>query len=90
MALFRIYAIDGGKDIYDIEDISKGISQMTRFHQIAEDQGIPLRTLEQVRADLAQAKQNDADKAVARLMLRHGRLTEEARNYVAQEYPEGA
>lgn len=62
----------------------------TRFHQIAEQQGIPLRTLDQVRADLAHAKTLEAgtDAAMARLMLRHGRLTIEARDYVAREYPQ--
>jgi hypothetical protein len=47
----------------------------------------PLRTLEQVREVLAQAKSTKADAALARLMLKHGRLTEEARDYVAREYP---
>jgi hypothetical protein len=60
----------------------------TWVHKAAELQGIPLRTLEQVRADLADAKTRDADEAMARLMLRQGRLTDEARNYVAREYPQ--
>ena len=47
---------------------------------------IPLRSLEQVMAALATARAANADKAMARLMLRHGRLTDEARNYVAREY----
>ena len=53
----------------------------------AERQGIPLRTLEQTREALRQAKKNKADISVARLMLRHGRLTDEARAYVAATYP---
>lgn len=58
----------------------------TRFHQIAELQGIPLRSLADVQAALAHARTLEAGtaEAMARLMLRHGRLTEEARAYVAQ------
>ena len=59
----------------------------TRFHQIAEQQNIPLRTLDQVRETLENAKHYDADREMALLMLRHGRLTDEAREYVAREYP---
>jgi hypothetical protein len=46
------------------------------------------RTLDQVKLALEQAAKVGADKSMARLMLRHGRLTEEARAYVAGEYPE--
>lgn len=62
----------------------------TKFHKIAERQGIPLRTLEDVRADLAEDHERDPEiaKAMARTMLRHGRLTDEARTYVAQQYPQ--
>jgi len=60
----------------------------TWVHKAAKQQGIPLRTREQVRADLAEAKTRDADISMARLMLRHGRLTDEAREYVAREYPQ--
>jgi hypothetical protein len=56
----------------------------TQFHHIAEQQGIPLRTLEQVRETLENAKLYDADREMALLMLRHGRLTDEAREYVAR------
>lgn len=59
----------------------------TRFHKMAEEQGIPLRTLDQVRTDLAQAKERAADEAMARLMLRHGRLTDEAILYIGDNYP---
>lgn len=45
-------------------------------------QKIPLKTLSQVREALEQAKTNGADKEMARLMLRHGRLTDEALRYV--------
>lgn len=62
----------------------------TKFHKIAEEQGIALRTLDDVRAALAtdKAKNDGTDVAMARLMLRHGRLTDEARKYVAREYPQ--
>ena len=55
---------------------------MTTWKEVAEQQGIPLRTLDQVRSDLADAKTRDADEALARVMLRHGRLTDEALQYV--------
>ena len=54
----------------------------------AEQENIPLRTLEQVKADLAQAKKNKCEEEIASLMLRHGRLTDEAHAYVAREYPQ--
>ena len=54
----------------------------TRFHQASAEAGIPLRTLEQVRAALEQAKATGSDAAMAKLMLRHGRLTDDARMYV--------
>jgi hypothetical protein len=60
----------------------------TVFHQMAERQNIPLRTLDDVRAALISAKRTKADTDMARLMLIHGRLTDEAREYVAREYPQ--
>jgi len=53
----------------------------------ADQKGIPLRTLDQVKAALAQAKKNKADAKMARLMLRHGRLTDEAILYIGDNYP---
>ena len=58
------------------------------LRQQAEAQGIPLASVWRVQEALNQAKQNRADAALARLMLRHGRLTDEARQYVLQEYPQ--
>jgi len=55
--------------------------------QYADTAGIPPRTLEQAREALACAKQTNADKALARIMLRFGRLTNEARDYIIREYP---
>jgi hypothetical protein len=57
---------------------------MKTWQRIAEERGIPLRTLEQVTAALAQAKKQNSDKAMARMMVRNGRLTDEAREYVAK------
>lgn len=65
--------------------------QMTngqKLRDAAEQRGIPLRTLDQVRDALTKAKKNKADVSMARLMLRHGRLTDEARTYIAREYPQ--
>ena len=47
---------------------------------------IPLRTLEQVQEALMLAKRNGADEAMARLMLRHGRLTDEALLWIGNNY----
>jgi hypothetical protein len=58
------------------------------LRKAADEQGLPLRTLAQVKAGLEQAKKTKADVSMARLMLNHGRLTEEAREYVAREYTE--
>jgi hypothetical protein len=60
----------------------------TIFHQMAEQARIPLRTVADVRKALEEAKATKADAAMARLMLRHGRLTDEARDYVAKAYPQ--
>jgi hypothetical protein len=51
---------------------------------VAARKGIPLRTLADVTTALARAKRQDADAAMARLMLRHGRLTDEARDYITK------
>lgn len=52
----------------------------------AEARGMPLTSLEKAKEGLAKAKKNGADVSMARLMLRFGRLTEEARDYIVQEY----
>lgn len=59
-----------------------------KWRDHAERMGIPLRTLDEVKAALARAKKTKADASMARLMLKHGRLTDEARAYVASEYPQ--
>jgi hypothetical protein len=48
----------------------------------SDEQG--MRTPENVKAELAEAKRHDADEVLARIMLRHFRLTDEAREYVAK------
>jgi hypothetical protein len=35
-----------------------------------------------------QARKNKREAELARIMLRYGRLTDEAREYVAREYPQ--
>lgn len=49
----------------------------------ADRLGIPLRTLDDVREALEQARAQKSDAAMARLMLKYGRLTEDARAFVA-------
>ena len=50
--------------------------------------GIPLVSIWNAQEGLARAKKTKADGALARIMLRHGRLTSEAREYVARKYPQ--
>jgi hypothetical protein len=60
----------------------------------ADKTGMPRRSLAQVQDDLARCKARakgkniNLDKSMARLMLNHGRLTDEARAWVAREYPQ--
>jgi hypothetical protein len=69
-----------------VHGLTKTNSDILR--EAAEKAGMPLRTLDQVRECLQQARRTKADAAMARLMLRHGRLTDKARAYVAREYPQ--
>lgn len=55
---------------------------------VAEKQDTSLRTLDQVKDSLAQARKNKREAELARIMLHYGRLTDEAREYVAREYPQ--
>lgn len=54
----------------------------------AEARGMPLTSLEKAKDGLAKAKKNGADVDMARLMLRFGRLSGEARAWIAREYPQ--
>lgn len=54
----------------------------------AERLGIPLRSLEQVRVAILEAKAKGSDATFARLMLAQGRLTDEARAWLSGEYPQ--
>ena len=47
---------------------------------------IPLRTLEQVKTAIDTAKKTNSDKTLARLMLRHGRMTDEAILWIGDNY----
>lgn len=57
----------------------------------AEVAGIPLVSIWHAQEGLARDHKRDPKiaKTMARLMLRHGRLTDEARAWVAREYPQG-
>lgn len=48
----------------------------------------PPRTLEQVKACIAKCRKQPSKGAImARLMLNHGRMTEEAREWLKKEFP---
>lgn len=54
----------------------------------AEAAGIPLRTLEQVQACITKCrKQKSKGALMARLMINHGRMTNEARAWLIKEFP---
>lgn len=54
----------------------------------ADRKGIPLQTVADVQKTMRLIRKEDARQAMARAMLKHGRLTDEARVWVAQEYPQ--
>lgn len=64
------------------------------LHAEAERRGMPLRSLEQVQATLANCKRRakgknaGLDASMARLMLKAGRLSAEARAWIETEYPQ--
>lgn len=58
--------------------------------KVAQHARIPLVTAQEARATLERCKATKADVAMARAMLRVGRLTDEARAYVAGAYPQFA
>lgn len=55
---------------------------------VAEKSGIPVRTLDQIKAAIEAAKKQKSDDAFARLALKAGRMTDEARAWLAKEYPQ--
>lgn len=57
-------------------------SNADKLRKIAQGAGIPARTRDQVCTSLAKARATGADMELARLMLKHGRMTEEARQFV--------
>jgi hypothetical protein len=59
-----------------------------KLRREADKRGIPLRTLEQVKQALTDAAEVGTDSAMASLMMRHGRLTDDARAYIAERYPQ--
>lgn len=54
----------------------------------AESLGISPCSLCEVKSFIVAAKTKGADPSAARLMLHHGRLTDEARAWLSQEYPQ--
>lgn len=60
------------------------------YKAVAVSRGMPLRSLEQVKACLTKCKRNGdgTDLVMARLMLKVGRLSDEAILYVGDNYPE--
>lgn len=67
--------------------MSMTVGEKLREH--AAESGIPVRTLQQVQSCIAKCKRQKSDKAMARLMLNHGRMTDEARAWLSTEYPQG-
>lgn len=61
----------------------------------ADRMGIPLVSVWAAQDTLARCKARargknaGLDETMARAMLRHGRLTDEARAWIAREYPQG-
>lgn len=54
------------------------------IHAEAERLNIPKRTKDQVVKFLAKCKKNSSDISAARLLINHGRLEDDAREYVTQ------
>lgn len=54
----------------------------------ADKAGVPLRTLDQVKACIAKCRRQNSDKTMARLMLKTGRMTDQARAWLSAEYPQ--
>jgi hypothetical protein len=57
-------------------------STITALYEAAERERIPLRTVEDVMAALSQCKGDAARASMRRLLLKHGRITLEARQYL--------
>ena len=67
------------------EQAASGLRSPQTFHEAAA--AIPLRTIEQVKTSLQKARLYNVDREMARMLLKHGRLTDEARAFIAWEYP---
>ena len=46
------------------------------------------KTLIEVQSTLAECKKRKSDASMARLFINHGWVTDEARNWLSQEYPQ--
>lgn len=62
----------------------------TDLHAHAERLGIPPRTLEQAQTFMAEAAKQGSALSAARLMLKHGRLTPDAREWLEKAYGQSA
>lgn len=69
-----------------MSEMSKSWGEILRAD--AERLDIPPRTLEQVQSCIAMCKRQKSDTSMARLMLTQGRLAEDAREWLAREYPQ--
>lgn len=58
-----------------------------QLRAIGEQLGCPLATLASVKETIEECRKQHSDVSMARLMLRHGRLTSAARDYLRSEYP---
>jgi len=61
---------------------------MNRLRDYADKMGYPLGTLDKTKATLAECKKQNSDEGMARLMLRFGRIDDEARDYLVKTYPQ--
>lgn len=74
-----------------VDNRADAVAQQTvgdDLRTMAEQQGIPMVSIWRAKEGLERAKKTRADAALARIMLRHGRLTPEARKYVSENYPQ--
>ncbi len=65
-------------------EVDENLTNGEMMRALAAEKGIPVRTLQQVQAAIADAATRQCAGSLARLMLRHGRMTDEARAWLAQ------
>jgi hypothetical protein len=62
--------------------MAEGNKMITIYHKTADERSIPLRTLDDVTSAMSDATKAKSVDAMARLLMRHGRLTPEAYRYL--------